>query len=220
MTIPIPTRTLCAAVLVVTPSAGASDDPLSRARALKPVVAAQHHEFELTYMADAVRMTARIDTAQPEGGRVAVKTSNLDDQGDYERIVEEMDRAAGRGYWCDEMLKGVGDDAKVLSRTADSVTYTFAPQPTGARNDAVLEHLEGEISLDAETAQVVGYRLTAPKPFRQALVAKINTFEMVMACAPAPNGRTFASNFEMTLQGSAAFRKFSQAFTRSLRLVK
>ena len=198
----------------------AETDPLSRARAAGPGPDNDHHQFALTYEADETQITAVIDTGKPEGDRVTVQTSKLQDDGEYERILEEMERAAGRGYWCDEMLKGVGNDAKIVSRSETTVSYAFKPQPTGARNDGVLEHLQGKITLDTETAQVVSYHMTAPEPFRQAFVAKITKFDMKMDCRPTPDGRTYNSAFEMEMAGSAAFKKFAQAFKRKLELIK
>ena len=195
-------------------------DPLMRAKAAGPGPSGQHHSFALTYTAEGMYITATVDTEKPEGERVKIQSSELQDDGEYDRIVKEMDRSAGRGYWCDEMLQGVGEDAEVMARTADTVTYTFTPQPTGARNDAVLEHMEGRITLDTDTAQIVDYQMAAPKPFRQALVAKITRFEMRMDCKPAPNGRTYTSDFRMDMAGSAAFKKFDQAFSRTLEIIK
>ncbi len=214
------TKAIVGLVLIATCCSNAGADPLSRAKDRVPGDAQQHHVFELTYQADETSMSAQVDTARPEGKRVTVNSSTVEDEDEQERLVKEMDRAAGRGYWCDDVLDGVPEDARVLAQTDTTVTYAFAPQPTGERNDAVLEHLDGEIGLDRASAQVVSYRLTAPKPFRQALVAKITTFEMAMDCVPAPNGRTFAASFEMSVQGSAAFKKFSQAFSRQLKLIE
>ena len=194
-------------------------DPLMRAKAAGPGPSDQHHSFALTYAAEGVQITTTVDTGQPEGERVMVQSSELQDDGEYDRIVKEMDRSAGRGYWCDEMLQGVSEDAEVMARTADTVTYIFTPQPTGARNDAILEHMEGKITFNTGTAQIVDYQMAAPKPFRQALVAKITRFEMQMDCEPAPGGRTYSSGFRMDMAGSAAFKKFDQAFSRTLEII-
>lgn len=198
----------------------ADPDPLRRALAAGPGASDDHHRFALTYEADDTRITALIDTGKPEGERVSIQSSEIQDDDEYDRIVSEMERAAGQGYWCDEMIKGVGDDAKITSRTGTTVTYAFAPQPTGARNDGVLEHMQAEVTLDIASAQVVSYRMVAPNPFRQAIVAKIRKFDMKMGCSPAPGGRTYNSVFEMEVAGSAAFSKFEQAFNRTLELIE
>lgn len=192
---------------------------LERAKVAASAGDAPVYSYRMAFSTSRVSMEADVEPWRAEGKRLHVLSSSADDEDDLERAIEEADKTAARGYWCGEVLLGVGNDARRFANDARSVSYRFQPQPTGSRNDSILEHLTGEVRINRATAGVEYYRLHAPNPFRQALVAKINTFSITMECSPTPGGPYFAHNFAMSLSGSAAFRKFDEAVTRSLTLL-
>ena len=181
------------------------------------------YRFGLDYRSQTVTIRAEVDPAAPEGLRLEVVTAQLAESEDAQRleaVKADLERGAAEGYWCSALLKSVPEDARLVTQSDDQATYAFDPLPSGDRNDGFLENLTGEISVSRLTGTVHSFRLTAPKSFRQALVAKISEFELSTQCSASPDGRNFASDFQMSIKGSAAFRQFADEVVRRLEILE
>ncbi len=180
------------------------------------------HSYELDYRSDNVALTAHVYPRDAAGARLKVLSEELLADADadaLERVRADLETAAERGFWCSQLLRSVPSDARQIRSSEESVVYEFDPQPTGDRNDSFVANLVGEISINPHSGAVQRFRLSAPKPFRQALVAKIKEFDLTTHCSPGPDGRYFASDFVMSIRGSAAFREFSDDVRRTLKIL-
>jgi hypothetical protein len=181
------------------------------------------YRYRLDYQSLTVTVLAEVDLRAPESERLTVLSTELAESEKAERleaVIADLERGAAEGYWCSKLLKSVPGDARLIAQVGELATYEFDPMPTGDRNDDFLKNLSGEISINQHTGAVVRFELSAPEPFRQALVAKITDFELSTQCQPAPDGRYFAGDFRMRLQGSAAFREFKDEVSRRLTILE
>ena len=211
------------------PSLAADDDAVTSPLALALGTAAindssaSDYRYRLDYQSLTIKVHAEVDPRAPDGERLEILDSELAESEKAERldtVIADIERGAAQGYWCSALLKSVPADASLLSHAAQLATYEFDPIPTGDRNDDFLENLVGEVSIDPQSGVVRSFRLRAPKPFRQALIARITEFELNTECQPAPDGRYFASDFRMHIRGSAAFRDFEDEVVRRLTILR
>jgi len=65
--------------------------------------------------------------------------------------------------------------------------------------------------VDKTAPGILNYEMVAEKPFKPMPVAKIKQFEMKVACDRAPDGRTHVVSLDVTVEGSAMMKSFSQS---------
>jgi hypothetical protein len=181
------------------------------------------YHYALDYTSLAVQLTATVDPTAAAGTRLEITSSKLSEDAKPEqldKVIADLERTAPNEYWCSAMMKGVPPDAELVGESEDLAVYRFNPAPTGNSNDGFMANLVGEISIDRKSGAVRSFNLSAPKPFRQALIAKIREFELTTRCESAPDGRTYASGFNMRISGSAAFRGFKDNVVRGLKIIQ
>lgn len=221
---------LLSLILVIVPASGWPDDSFTPATPLAlaySLAAAEEtglsgYRYALDYRSLSVELDAIVDPLAGEGSRIEIRNSSLAEGVKAERldsVVADMDRLAPQEFWCARMLKSVPENAELVQQTEKSATYRFEPQPTGSPNDGILEFLTGEIGIDRNSGAVLNFSLSAPEPFRQAVIAKIRSFELRTECEPAPDGRHYAKEFHMNLSGSAAFKGFEDRVVRRVAVI-
>lgn len=178
------------------------------------------YAYEMTFKSSEMTTTGKVDPSAPEGQRITVYTPAKEDwPEDFEEGVADMDKNTNGDIWCKDFADLVPLDAKQISETTDNVTYTFNPVPPESADGTerkLMKKLEAEITLAKEDGAVLAYTAVLPKPYKPAMVAKINTFRMSAECERAPDGRTYTKQFNFEIDGSAMMQNFSETTSRTI----
>lgn len=178
------------------------------------------YAYETQFAWDGIPATARVDPSQPAGERIKVLTPTESDWSDtFREELETRDASAEGDIWCTEFGQMVPMDAKITAESDTTVTYAFTPvpEPDADRNEQkMMKQLDGTVILDRTDGAVLAFRMHLPKPYKPAMVAKINAFEMDVACARAPDGRTFIEDFKFDISGSAMMQSFEESVSRQI----
>ncbi|MEQ8405366.1 MAG: hypothetical protein RKE49_09730 [Oceanicaulis sp.] len=140
-------------------------------------------------------------------------------------FMDEDDPEAGDGLTGPVDLRAmIGDEAELLREEGGLRIYGFAPQTLGGPADgdgedggmdAMLEHLSGEIALDAD--DIAWVHLFAPESFKPNMAARINEFSLRQSFVHEPAyAAPRLARFEMALTGSAAFQTFEQSMVMEI----
>ena len=80
----------------------------------------------------------------------------------------------------------------------------------------VYKHLTGRVTVSKDAPGILAFEMFAEKPFKPAMVAKIDSFSMKANCARAPDGRTYIQAFALDISGNAMMQPFSQSERREV----
>lgn len=173
------------------------------------------YAFDLTLSTGEVDALMRVDPSQPEGQRLSVISPEPEDWSEeFAKRVENMKANTEGEIWCQDFAENIpAADATLVSETDTTATYSFQPQPGAEPDDMdkVYKHLTGTVVVDKTTPGILNFEMVAEKPFKPMPVAKIKQFEMKIACDRAPDGRTHVSSLDVTVEGSAMMKSFSQS---------
>ncbi|AXE63252.1 hypothetical protein BBF93_02740 [Hyphomonas sp. CACIAM 19H1] len=174
--------------------------------------------FDMAFDDGAQRFTIKVDQAQPEGARVVAMTPEPASlSGDAAKRGERLKSETKGDIWCSGFTENIPSGAKRVSETGSTATYNFTPLPGDDKNmRAMVKHLTGTAVLDKATGNVLAFELAAPKAFKPAMAAKIDTFSMKVACKAAPDGRSHIDTFTMQVAGNAMMQDFRQTETRKV----
>lgn len=209
-----PALPLAALLALALPAAA---DPL--ADALSAAAEGPLYAYDMIYETGEIRATGSVDPSQPEGSRVIVKTpAKADWPEDFEEGVAEIDKDADGDIWCSQFAEIIPADAELVSETGSTATYTFQPNadPDDPDDAKFMKHIRGEVTIDTANPAITSFRMYAPKPFKPAMVAKVNTFQMTAKCTRAPDGRTYVEQFNMKVAGSAMMQSFEERMARTI----
>ncbi|KAA5800957.1 hypothetical protein F1654_12905 [Alkalicaulis satelles] len=115
-----------------------------------------------------------------------------------------------------DLRAAIGERA-TLERTLDDggKVYSFAPLALPGSEDAsaaMLRALRGEVIVDPSSAEIRGFRFFAAESFKPNVAARLDRFSMRQDFVHDPDlGGPRFSAMEMSLAGSAAFRRFEQS---------
>lgn len=212
-------RSLALLTFALGATGAASADPL-----LEMMQAASEegplYSYETRFAWEDTDVTARIDPSAEPGQRIEVLSPAEPDWTDaFREDIEKMDARTEGDIWCNEFAQMVPLDASVLDQDASTSTYAFTPVPEADADKTeqkLMKKLEGRVTLDRSDGAVLSFNMTLPKPYKPAMVVKINTFAMDVSCARAPDGRTFIEDFNMDVSGSAMMQSFDQSVSRTI----
>lgn len=178
------------------------------------------YAYEMTYDDTNVTASGQIDPSRPEGERIRVTSPAREDwTKDFEADIKEMDAETDGDIWCTSFAEMVPETASLLSSDEVEATYTFVPVPEADADGMerrMMKKVKGTVTLDAVDGAVLGFNMRLPKPYKPAMVAKINVFEMEARCARAPDGRTYVEDFSIEIAGSAMMQSFEENVTRRI----
>lgn len=174
--------------------------------------------FDMAFDDGAQRFTLKVDQARPENDRVvAMSPEPASLSGDAAKRGERLKAETKGDIWCNGFTDTIPASATRVSETGSTATYAFTPLPGDDKNmRAMVKHLTGTAVLDKATGNVLAYELAAPKAFKPAMAAKIDTFSMKVACKAAPDGRSHVDTFTMQVAGNAMMQDFRQSETRKV----
>lgn len=178
------------------------------------------YAYETRFSWEDTDVTARIDPSAEAGQRIIVTSPAEAEWSDnFRKELERMDSNTEGDIWCHEFAQMVPMDAHVLDQSATTSTYAFTPVPEADADKTeqkLMKQLEGRVTLDKSDGAVLSFNMTLPKPYKPAMVAKINSFAMDVRCARAPDGRTFIEDFNMNVSGSAMMQSFDETVSRTI----
>lgn len=178
------------------------------------------YAYEMTYSDADVSADGRIDPSKPEGERIEIYSpAESEWSKEFRAGVAEMESETDGDIWCSDFAQMVPPDAETMSQDADTVTYAFTPIPepgSDKTEQKMIQQLNGQVTLAKEDGAVLAFNMVLPKPYKPAMVAKINRFEMKASCDRAPDGRTYIEQFSIDIAGSAMMQSFEEKVTRSI----
>ncbi len=178
------------------------------------------YAYEMTYSEADMVAVGKVDPSQPEGDRIQVMSpAESEWTDDFRDGLKEFDAEADGDIWCADFAELVPEKVASLDESETTVTYAFTPQPEAdadGMEKKMMKKLNGTITLDKSDGSVLAFNMKLPKPYKPAIVAKINAFEMDATCARAPDGRTFVERFDFNISGSAMMQNFSESVSRQI----
>ncbi len=160
-----------------------------------------------------------VDQSRPKGDRVVAMSSDPAElTGEAQKRADMLRKRTQGDIWCNVFAASIPEDAKRISETETRATYAFTPIPgkEAGQFASAYRHLDGMAVLDKASGAVLAFELTASRPFKPMAVAKVDTFEMRVACAKAPDGRTHVASLSFDLDASAMMQKVSQRERRRI----
>ncbi len=178
------------------------------------------YAYEMTYSDAEVTASGKVDPSQPEGQRLEIYTpGEADWSKDFRKGVEEMDAETDGDIWCADFAEMVPQSAKMTTEDDLTATYAFTPKPEADADGAekkLMKKIKGLITLDKSDGSVLSFNMALPKPYKPAMIVKINRFEMDATCTRAPDGRTYVRDFAFGISGSAMMQSFEEQMSRSI----
>lgn len=198
--------------LVLAAPAVADDWPEPLRAASEANGAQPAYAYDLTIDVGEQTARARIDPSAAEGGRLDVLSPP---EAEWSEALQEVflnieNNLDGR-IGCSRMLEMVPAQVELVVEDGETATYTFTPQPLPemeGQQRKMMGRLEGQITVSKGGRDILAYSMTLPKPYKPAIVAKIDHFFMDIGCAPAPDGRQVYARRVMEISGSALGNAF------------
>ncbi|MGV6820700.1 MAG: hypothetical protein ACWA5T_09425 [Parvularcula sp.] len=205
-------------------AAGPTEMPLPLAEAMVPATDTEAVSYHVEMDDEDVTWKAIITPGAPQGERISVLSPPRPEwPKGAGKALDQYDAAADGDIWCDSMDEMVGREIEELSVTPVSASYRFKPlipEDADKADRKFAEAARGEIHLaradDTARWQVKEMKMWLEKPFKPAIVAKLNSFDLHIACAPDRNGRMYQASTTTNVAGSAMGRRFDE--TESVRI--
>ncbi|MEM6557237.1 MAG: hypothetical protein AAF642_15260 [Pseudomonadota bacterium] len=178
------------------------------------------YAYEMSYSDTDVTANGRIDPSKPEGERIEIYAPDESEwTKDFRDGIADMEAQTDGDIWCADFAQMVPTDATATTENETTVTYAFTPTPEAdadKNEQKMMKQLNGTVTLDKSDGSVLAFNMVLPKPYKPAMVAKINRFEMTASCDRAPDGRTYVEQFSMDIKGSAMMQSFEETVTRRI----
>jgi len=202
---------LLLAALLAAPSALAQSAPAALAQAIAATQAARvAYAFDLELASSRMDWRARFEpNANPRVRLVAPARESLSggERRAFDKYAEDLEGVS----WCASEFMGRVADVRLVREDETSATYSFQPTRESIRNPdsrRYAQHMRGEMILTKANSDITRVHIHAPRGFDAAPLVRVNHISLVIRCAPAPNGRRYASETVTEMRGTA----FGQAF--------
>lgn len=210
-------RTLAAilALAALIASATAQTSPLPGVL-LQAVAATQAakapYAFDLDLLSEEQTWRARFDPSANPGLRLvepSLETLARDQRRAFERMAAQMEGVS----WCaSEQMRRVAQ-VRLVREDAETATYSFQPTRESVRGEQArqfADRLRGEFVITKAQPDLTRVRLYAPEAFNPMPLVRLDRLNINVACAPAPNGRRYASETTSEIRGSAFGQDFDE----------
>ncbi|MEM7460119.1 MAG: hypothetical protein AAF331_11690 [Pseudomonadota bacterium] len=178
------------------------------------------YSYEMTYSDTDVTANGLIDPSKPEGERIEIYAPDESEwTKDFRDGIADMEAETDGDIWCAEFAEMVPNSATATTEDDTTVTYAFTPEPEAdadKNEKKMMKQLNGTVILDKSDGAVLAFSMILPKPYKPAMVAKINRFEMAASCDRAPDGRTYVEQFSFDIKGSAMMQTFEESVSRKI----
>ncbi len=177
------------------------------------------YRFDIKIDDGTLKGEAQIDPTRPEGERLTlVSPDPATLKGDAAETYAKLQaRTSGENLWCTSFTANIPADAKLISESGEAAVYSFTPLASEDKDlEKVYKHLTGRVTVSKEKPAILAFEMFAEKPFKPAMVAKVDSFSLKADCTPAPDGRTYISAFALDVSGNAMMQPFSQSDHREV----
>jgi hypothetical protein len=177
------------------------------------------YAFDVDYSDGKNKFRMSVDPSQPKGKRVVKFTPAVSTlKGDSAKKADSLVKRTQGDIWCSLFAENIPADARRVSETKTSATYSFTPVPGKSEGQfaAAYKYLNGSVTLDKSSGAILAYEMVSPKAFKPAAVAKVDKLTMKVACKAAPDGRTHIETLAFDLKGSAMMQSLDQVETRRI----
>lgn len=209
---------LVASLLIFTAALPASADTvLAKAKAVSKDGPLFAYDMDFDDGEHRFRMT--VDQSQPTGKRVVKFTPDVSTlKGDAAKKADNLIKRTAGDIWCSSFAENIPANAKRVSETPASATYSFTPLPgkTDSQSASAFKFLKATATIDKATGGILAYEMASPKAFKPMAVAKVDKLTMKVACKPLPDGRTYIDSFAFDLKGSAMMQSIDQKEVRKI----
>jgi hypothetical protein len=127
----------------------------------------------------------------------------------FDRIAEDFEGVS----WCASEHMGRVADVRLVREDETSEVYAFQPTPESIRGEQARQfanRLRGEMTIDKAARDVTRVRLYTPEAFSPFPLVRVDSANIVVTCATAPNGRRFAAETVSEFRGSALGQEFNE----------
>lgn len=177
------------------------------------------YRFEMNIDDGKLKAAARVDPSLPEGERMTLispAAGSLSEEA-AERYDKLKKATSGENIWCSGFNGNIPKDAKLISESGEAAVYSFTPLPGEDKESGKLfKHLTGRVTVSKETPSILAFEMSSKKPFKPGMAARVDSFNMKVNCAYAPDGRTYIRDFALDLAGNAMMQPFSQSERREI----
>ena len=205
-------------LVAATPVPALADSLIHQARSASTDGPLYSYEMTLTY--DGVDLSAFVDPSAEEGERITVKSPMKENwPEDLEDDLARMESNTDGDIWCKEFADVIPEDAVKTGETDTTATYAFTPLPEDDADNMerkVLKKVDAKITLAKDDGAVLAYEANLPKPYKPAMIAKVNALNIDVTCERAPDGRTYVQSFDLSISGSAMMTDFDEKTTRKI----
>lgn len=195
-----------------------AETPLEKARSAPQD--GPSYKFDLSFDDGDLKAEAQVDPSLPEGQRLVLVSPPEEElsEAEAERFQTLQENTTGDKIWCSNFNGNIPNDAELISESGEAAVYSFRPKGDDDDKDMakVFKHLKGRVTVSKETPSILAFEMFSEKPFKPALVAKIDSFSMKASCDYAPDGRTYIRDFALDLAGSAMMQPFTQSERRTI----
>lgn len=170
------------------------------------------YAFDLDIDTSKQNWRARFDpNATPRLRLVAPQREELPN--DARQAFDRMAAQTEGVSWCaSENLARVGD-VRLLREDEQSATYAFQPTPESVRGEQArrfAQRLRGEMTITKSSPDVTRVRLFTPAGFDAMPLVRVESVNIVIACATAPNGRRYGAETVTDIRGTALGQNFNE----------
>ncbi len=140
------------------------------------------------------------------------------DESDKKELLEDLQADIDGDIWCDDHKDNVGGPVTLVSENDKEAIYTFPANPESAEDKVERKMLERSvvtITVDKARKEVSKFQYDLQKPFKPAVIAKINEFTMEGSCTSHEFGRPVLSDVTVRVAGKAMGQSFNQSTVQS-----
>jgi hypothetical protein len=210
-------RLFLASLAILAALPASADAVLDKARAVTKD--GPFYAFDVDFNDGKDQFKMKVDQSQPTGKRVVAFTPAVATlKGDSRKKADNLVKRTAGDIWCSSFAENIPADAKRVSESKTSATFSFTPVPgkeTGQIAGAY-KFLKATAVIDKATGAILAYEMSAPKAFKPVAVAKVETLDMKVACKAAPDGRTYIDSLAFNLKGSAMMKPLDQIERRKV----
>jgi hypothetical protein len=170
------------------------------------------YAFDVEIDTAKLNWRARFDpSASPRLRLVTPRRDELenDQRRAFDRIAEDFEGVS----WCASQHMGRVADVRLVREDETSAVYAFQPTPESIRGEQARQfanRLRGEMTIDKSAHDVTRVRLYTPAAFSPFPLVRVDSANIVITCATAPNGRRFAAETVSEFRGSALGQDFNE----------
>lgn len=127
----------------------------------------------------------------------------------FDGLAEQMEGVS----WCagENMVRV--DNIRLLREDGETATYAFQPTRESIRSESArryADRLRGELTITKANPDITRMRIFTPEGFSPAPLVRVENINISIECAPAPNGRRYASQTTMQVRGNALGQTFDE----------